>query len=119
MSMFDDAKVGDKAWSIQREWGEIIKIDYSFHYPILVRFKESGFEISFTLEGLEALKALNPTLFWSEVVIDPPERPKEWCKACKYIERVKMRDCNYWEEKEKDIFLLSQHHTKGCEHGKD
>ena len=129
MAQFDDAKAGDRVWSSGWGWGNICKISPDSTYPLIVQFSRSRF--TFTIEGRISVEHINPTLFWDEVKIVPPERPKETitvlkqCLTCGHHEEVDLKkekceacerindyartpDCNgqiFW--------LLGQHHT--CE----
>jgi len=111
-AMFDDAKAGDRVWDFALGHGTIESIKKDTRYPIEVAFEEhNGFE-SFTLHG-ERTPLCNPTLFWDEVKIVPPERPKEKCEACYRIKITK--EGEVYNGYQNDLFLLShpQHHT--CE----
>lgn len=109
MAQFSDAKVGDRVWSIKDGWGKIYQIDHPIGFPIAVDFENESSRV-FTTEGKETNDNLNPTLFWDEVKIVPPERPKERCEACEIKERVEDRGGLL---KEALFFLLNQHHTCG------
>lgn len=138
MAQFDDAKVGTRLWSIQYGWGDIEKCN-NREFPIKVRFEKGG-AVMYTLEGKEFSDDINPTLFWSEVKIDPPERPLEDCpncvgkicedyacclncgykkpkepkEKCKACEKLNQDDFDWYREIK---FLLNQHHT--CEKKND
>jgi len=77
--MFENAKVGDKVWSINYGWGEITEIYTGDTYPICVRFVgESG--ITYTLNGYIDEFDMNPTLFWDELQFEIPVKPKRKIK---------------------------------------
>jgi hypothetical protein len=92
MVMFDKAKVGDKVWGIGYGWGVInslyndrygsccSKIISGKKFPLDVHFK-NGRSASFTFEGKIEIHHTQPTLFWDEVKIVPPEEPKR-CRDC-------------------------------------
>jgi hypothetical protein len=82
---FSQAKVGDKVWSCEYGGGVIKQIFYNRDYPLKVYFEQTGMEESYTLKGRQALINLYPTLFWSEIHFDIPERPKR--KVERRIER--------------------------------
>ena len=111
MPQFDDAKVGDKVWSVANGWGKITGVDNSDNYPIEVTYDNENWA-SYKSDGREFSSEPNPTLFWDEVKIVPPERPKEKCEAC---ERLAMLDEQVWHPTLLNIlnFFLNQHHT--CE----
>lgn len=74
--MFKDAKVGDKVWSVRHGWGEIIAVDgLGIPYPVRVSFCPVV-SILFTISGKEETDDTNPTLFWDEVEIVAPPKPK-------------------------------------------
>lgn len=77
MAQFDDAKVGDRVWGIDCGLGTIDQIFPSGEYPVVVDFDLPMRCASYTFDGLRRGNDINPTLFWDEVKIVPPERPKE------------------------------------------
>ena len=64
--MFKDAKVGDRAWSIQAGWGTICHI-----HKESLEFKSdtSNKYYSFTCKGMSKEIDISPTLFWNEFTI--------------------------------------------------
>jgi hypothetical protein len=130
MAQFEDAKVGDRVWSLRYGWGEVSEENVSD----VVTTMFNGEEKCWFTNGKRLSSDLNPTLFWDEVKIISPERPKE--HECKY-EKVNAEHCicgnfkliSYQRPKEEceaceflnenrdwsDLltFLLNQHHT--CE----
>ena len=72
---FETAKVGDRVWCILSGWGEVRGIDSSKAYPIAVYFTRDEFK-TYTVNGLYLDGDLNQTLFWDEVVIDAPLKPR-------------------------------------------
>lgn len=72
---FETAKVGDKVWCIRSGWGEVRSIDSTKAYPIAVYFTSDEFK-TYTVDGLYDEEDLNQTLFWKEVVIDAPKKPR-------------------------------------------
>jgi hypothetical protein len=83
--MFKDAKVGDRVWSLLHGWGKIIDVnldltgrgvDYE-SYPIKAMF-DDNYDGSFTVDGkFNDSKYGNQVLFWDEVKITPPPKPKK------------------------------------------
>lgn len=71
---FETAKVGDKVWSIERGWGEILSLTEGVIYPLAVGFPNEN-PLSFTLGGKRLLTQKYQTLFWDEVKIDAPAKP--------------------------------------------
>ena len=78
-AMFKDAKVGDKVWSVQEGWGEISQVDLGCEWPVMVEFQK-GRQRTYAFDGREYPDHQHPTLFWDEVKIDPPPRPKRKVK---------------------------------------
>lgn len=76
---FENAKVGDKVWSVMFGWGKIIGISKDSDYPIRVEFAQPNTIGTFMLDGV-SFKCENRTLFWDEIKITPPERPKRKVK---------------------------------------
>ena len=87
--MFQNAKVGDKVWSVLRGWGTILDINCGA-YPILVWFPEETLSHgrgSYTFDGKYRAEDLVPELYWNK--IDLPEAPEKpikrltgWYNVC-------------------------------------
>lgn len=73
--MFENAKVGDRVWSIQQGWGTIVNTTFTELYPILVNF---GYKtsMSYTNEGKVRYNDISPSLFWNEFKV-PEEAYKK------------------------------------------
>lgn len=77
---FENAKVGDRVYYIERGWGTIIEV-----YCGELKFKPDLDGISHTFKkdgkyaGSASIKG-QQVLFWDEVKIDAPERPKRKVK---------------------------------------
>ena len=83
--MFRDAKAGDRVWSLQWGWGMVRKIGSSReNYPIDVLFDQRGNNEAFTTAGFWRADNLFPSLFWDEIQIVAPPKPKR--KVKKVIE---------------------------------
>lgn len=80
--MFKDAKVGDRVWSVTCGWGTIDYGKWSATYPLHVQFDIHRAKI-YTLDGYSDLSDTGPSLFWDEVKITPPPRPKRMKKVNK------------------------------------
>jgi len=78
---FENAKVGDRVWSSVFGAGIILDNANSKDFPIYVKF--SNFCASFMTDG-KRFKEERRTLFWEEIDMIPPERPKR--KVKKVIE---------------------------------
>ena len=78
---FENAKVKDRVWSVEFGWGTVDSvhpyIEVIFQNNQMYRFNSDGSRF-FTLK-------VNQTLFWDEIKIVPPERPKR--KVLREIER--------------------------------
>lgn len=72
---FETAKIGDRVWSITSGWGEVRGVDFSEDYSICVYFAGVEFK-TYTVEGFYDVDNLNQSLFWDEVVIDAPLKPR-------------------------------------------
>lgn len=68
-------EVGDKVWTIDNGWGEVIEMKDGIAYPVSVEFEKS--KVSYTKDGRE-FESKNVVLFFEEIPI--PEsalvRPK-------------------------------------------
>jgi len=130
--MFDDAKVGDKVWSIERGWCEIVRLDATEREEAVEVEAGDGSTWFYYKDG-SYMEGENPTLFWDEVKIVPPEKPKvecckKKCKACHWLKQMEwlggINDkglanegaSNYGTMKRhRDEFILNQFHIEGCE----
>lgn len=74
ITTFETAKVGDRVWSITKGWGEIIRIDGGYGYPIEVKYDSTGYD-TFTFGGYSLKTHVTRSLFWDEIVIDAPVKP--------------------------------------------
>lgn len=72
---FENAKVGDKVWSIQCGWGRISEI-LPGGYPITVEFNPFKCD-GFTYCGKFRITDNDQSLFWDEVKIEAPVKPKK------------------------------------------
>ncbi len=70
------AKVGDRLFVLKYGWCDVIDIFPKNVYPVRVFHKGTGAALSCTWEGKEHVHDTNPTVFWDEVKIVPPRRPK-------------------------------------------
>ena len=77
---FETAKVGDRVWSMEYGWGEIVPTTAGETDTIKVMFID-GPSSTYTLEGRRLFTHMRPrcsanqTLFWDEVVIEAPQKP--------------------------------------------
>lgn len=79
---FENAKVGDKVWTVTDDWGEIVEIIETSEYPIIVEFEAC--QLSFTVKGFYYETEKRQSLFWNEIKYEIPTRPKR--KSIKKIE---------------------------------
>jgi hypothetical protein len=70
---FEKAQVGDKVWSVEYGWGKIVDINNSLRYPITVEFNDFA---SLKLFSFHGSYEDHQTLFWDEIPIVAPPRPK-------------------------------------------
>jgi hypothetical protein len=74
---FEDAKVGDKVYSVTFGWGEIEQINPSDNYSIHVSFDSINGEIEiFTCEGYFYDNVHIQSLFWDEIIFEVPVKRK-------------------------------------------
>ncbi len=102
---FRNAVVGDRVWSIDAGWGKIIDTNHSSHYPINVCF-DNGCTKSYGINGKFVEADTIQSLFWDEIKIIPPERPKR--KVKKVVEGW----VNIYEDAYKDIYIIPPYTTK-------
>ena len=79
MAYFDGIKVGDTVWSVEYGWGKVIELSNEyFEKRIKVSFEDAKAIQSYTYDGIRTLVAdgAKQTLFWDEIEIEPPQRPK-------------------------------------------
>ena len=81
---FKDAKVGDRVWSDRWGWGQVTEIRSinSTEYPILVEFNVNGRHQfnTYTFSGRDYIHHIHPSLFWDEIAIISPPKPKRRVK---------------------------------------
>lgn len=70
---FENAKVGDKVWTIDDDWGTITQIDEEKDNPIVVEFEFC--QLSFTIKGFRFKNDKRQSLFWDELKYEIPIRP--------------------------------------------
>ena len=70
MTTFEYAKVGDRVFHYKYGWSTITNIKKESDYPIII-----DYDFSFTYEGFANKSDSNPSIFWDEVIITPPEKP--------------------------------------------
>ena len=72
-------KVGDKVWEYLSGWGEVLQVyTGDCDYPIKVSFGDGCYD-DYDFNGRN-YREKNPTLFWDEVKMTPPPRPKRKVK---------------------------------------
>ena len=72
---FSSAEVGDAVWDSQKGSGIIKEININdAGYPIVVAIGSEC--VRYTIKGYNRKSDINPALFWDEVIIIPPPKPK-------------------------------------------
>lgn len=74
---FETASVGDRVWSITLGWGVVKDVLHGVEefYPVVIDFDSGGRE-TFTRGGLIYKDDIHQSLFWDEVEIKAPTKPK-------------------------------------------
>jgi hypothetical protein len=114
---FENARVGDKVWSVRYGHGVITAI-YSEPDPLIVKFEKYINSKSYTLLGNEYPNELQ-TLFWKEIKFEVPEQPPRM----KLINGIEVPDISfqpeyaeyyYYPSLEPDLYnsLSFQNHNK-------
>jgi hypothetical protein len=94
---FENAKVGDKGWSIVDGWGEVIRIEKKIVSPTVSQVKEMGVSFARGMETFSSdgkmhrgrpIEEENRTLFWDEVKIEAPPKPKKMVKKTTIFYKV-------------------------------
>ena len=88
MDDFSTVKVGDRLWSSLCGWGVVID---TCRMPIIIRSELTNDIHSFTKDGKFYINGLQ-CLFWDEVKIVPPPKPKE--KVILVMEHLKWYECS-------------------------
>ena len=73
---FRNAKVGDRVWEITEGWGKITEIIGQDEGKTLAVKFDGGGEDEYWDDGKHYATDINPSLFWDEIKITPPPRPK-------------------------------------------
>lgn len=71
---FENVKVGDKVWSLNKGWGVVEKIEVLNRYPLRVMHDDGSSE-TYTADGKLYKNDKYPLIFWDEVVFQVPEKP--------------------------------------------
>lgn len=84
MNDFRNAKTGDRIWHITKGWGNItMPLDNNF-FPDKIYTSFTGnngntfySNLAFFADGRVNKEDLNPSIFWNEIKIVPPDKPKK------------------------------------------
>lgn len=82
---FENAKVGDKVWSVRKGWGKVVDVDTSETYSVKVEFAKIWPMLSYTIDGKYSKTDMYRELFWNEVKFEIPERPKRKVMVTKWL----------------------------------
>jgi hypothetical protein len=74
---FENAKIGDRVYSPTFGWGKIEHTNRNTRHPIQVRFFHDNYFSGYTIEGYYYIDLPVQSLFWDEVTIEAPTKPKE------------------------------------------
>ena len=75
MSYFNGIEVGDKVWSFEYGWGEVVSVDTDIK-EIMVAFNVCNDAI-YDFKGIKVDEVeANQTLFWDEIKFEAPKPPK-------------------------------------------
>ena len=79
---FTKEDIGKKVYCIRNGWGIMKALTGGTKYPFIARFARNGegWTEAYTAEGCYMTGDENPILFWDEVKIIPPPRPKQKTK---------------------------------------
>lgn len=80
MAKFDNAKVGDRVWSIRYGWGKIKNVALNKVYGLLIEFLRSDgtpYECVYTFDGKDYDSDRYPTLFWNGFHIPTEKEDKK------------------------------------------
>ena len=95
----EEIKPGDRVWDIIEGWGIVERID-SNNFPIVV----SGH--SYNSKGKDNTLDINPTIFWDEVHITPPPKPKPEIDWSKVPENILVR---VWDDEHENHTVAEYH----------
>lgn len=76
MSYFDGIQVGDRVWTFRIGWGTVYNLDNT-ETPICVNLDDRVSSQHFTMNGKLHKEDICQSLFWDEIKITPPPRPKK------------------------------------------
>lgn len=108
MAYFDGIQVEDKVWHFEYGWGEVVASE-GRDYPIRVKFKNDD-EFTFTMSGKIYKGDISQSLFWDEIKITPPPKPKKkekktaecWANVYSFSDKYDVNiggySFSFWEE---------------------
>ena len=101
---FSNVKVGDKVFHILHGWGEVTMIDNERYTPkyFRVRFEGIAESLSFWKNGRGTMCDKNPSVFWDEVKIFTPPKPK------RIVEKTIEGWINIYPYSEDDIDIVAK-----------
>jgi len=79
---FTKEDIGKKVYCLRNGWGIIIAFADKVKYPVIVRFTRDGEGCTevYTVGGHYLAGDVNSSIFWGEVKIIPPPKPKQKTK---------------------------------------
>ena len=98
MAKFDNAKVGDKVWSIRSGWAKVIAINHDSNYPIFTKNITTGNIVGYTSDGKEHERDINPALFWNEIKLPSNEEDRKPFNLVEFL-RENLKPVEFNEDK--------------------
>jgi hypothetical protein len=96
---FENARVGDRVWSVRYGHATITALHIDPDYPVVVKFdKQINFK-TYTIQGKETERELQ-TLFWQEIKFEVPEQPSRM----KLINGIEIPDISFHPEARKHYY---------------
>jgi hypothetical protein len=96
---FENAKVGDRVWSVRYGHGAVAAVYSDPNYPLVIKFERYVNSKSYTFQGNENHHELQ-TLFWQEIKFEVPKQPPRM----KLINGIEIPDISFHPEARKHYY---------------